>query len=360
MQTAYYNPQHSASFGGKPRLQENFGRKKVDLWLPTQLTYSLHKPIRKKFPTRQYRVGGLNELWQMDMLEMIPYAKINKGYKYILVSIDVFSRFARALPCKTKSGAEVCENILKLIKNGGNVVPRCIQTDLGKEFYNSQVRVQVLEKFDIRHYSVTSQFKAPIVERFNRTLREKMNRYFTHSGKKVWHQVLPDLVETYNHTKHRGIFNYKPVDITAKSGESTLWHLQNQESSNKKYPIEKDLKLNDYVRISNISVEHHFNKNFDQNWSDEVFRVIRVDKKVKPTMYTIEDEKHNVIVGKFYKAELQCVYEKPTVYRIEKILQTKGTGSYKQYLVKWHGYTSEHNSWISATQIDKQNKGKKN
>ena len=98
---------------------------------------------------------------------MIPYAKINKGYKYILVCIDIFSRYARAQPCKTKSGDEVSSAMLKMLKSNQ---PRRIQTDRGKEFYNSHVRTRVLDKFGIHLYTVNSQFKAAIVERFNRTL----------------------------------------------------------------------------------------------------------------------------------------------------------------------------------------------
>ena len=348
MKDVYYDPSQVEAFGGKPRLQKRFSRKQVDEWLPTQLTYSLHKPIRKKFPTRAYRVAGIDDTWQMDMLEMIPYAKVNKGYKYILVCIDVFSRFARALPCKTKSGDEVATAMLKMLKT---TQPRRIQTDRGKEFYNSHVRTRVLEKHNIHLYTVNSQFKAAIVERFNRTLREKLNRYFTHTGRKVWHVILPQIIATYNESKHRGIFGMRPIDVTQDT-EAQLWSLKNAKSSTL-VKSEKPLNLLDYVRISLISMTRlQFNRNFDQNCSDEVFRVVGIDTKASPTMYIIEDESGTVVDGKFYKAELQHIHDKPEVYRIEKIIRTKGKGAYKQYLVKWHGYSNEHNSWIKASQID--------
>jgi len=353
MQKVYYNPQHSSAFGGKSKLAEQFPSQQVEKWLPTQIAYSLHKPVRKKFPTRSYTTAGLNDLWQMDMLEMGPYAKINKGYKYILVCIDVFNRYVRALPTKTKSGSEVVELLNTMFKD---VQPRHVQTDKGKEFYNAEVK-KLFDKYHINHYSVTSQFKAAVVERVNRTIREKLNRYFTYKGKKVWYEVLPQIIKTYNNTKHRGIFGYKPAEIT-KENESLLWQKQNSpqqlhsSSSSSSKPNEKPLKLLEYVRISQISVSQHFNRNFDQNWSDEVFRIVAIDTRVSPTMYVIEDLDHNVIDGKFYKSELQAIHGKPEVYRIEKILETKGKGVYKQYLVKWHGYSSDHNSWIKASQID--------
>ncbi len=101
----------------------------------------------------------------------------------------------------------------------------------------------------------------------------------------------------------------------------------------------------DYVRISRIA-NGPFIKNFDQNWTEEVFRIIGIDETSKPSMYIIEDHANNVIVGKFYHEELQVV-TKPDVYRIEKVITTRGVGKHKQYLVKWYGYGSEHNSWIS-------------
>ena len=353
MKDVYYDPSQVEAFGGKARLHKRFSRNQVDEWLPTQLAYSLHKPIRKSFPTRAYRVAGIDDTWQMDMLEMIPYAKVNKGYKYILVCIDVFSRFVRALPCKTKIGDEVATTMLKMIKTAQ---PKRLQTDRGKEFYNTQVRTRVLEKYGIHLYTVNSQFKAAIVERFNRTLREKLNRYFTHTGRKVWHDVLSQFVDAYNKSKHRGIFGMRPIDVTSET-ESQLWSLKNTKSLsaiNEKTKKEKPLNLLDYVRISLISMTRLlFNRNFDQNWSDEVFRIVGVDTKSYPTMYIIEDENGNVVDGKFYKAELQLINVKPEMYRIEKVLRTKGKGAYKQYFVKWHGYSKEHNSWIKASQLEK-------
>ena len=330
MKDVYYDPTQVEGFGGKARLQKRFSRTQVDDWLPTQLAYSLHKPIRKKFATRPHRTAGIDDTWQMDMLEMIPYAKVNKGYKYILVCIDVFSRFARALPCKTKSDEEVATTMLKMLKS---TQPKRIQTDRGKEFYNPHVRTKVLEKHGIHLYTVNSQFKAAIVERFNRTLREKLNRYFTYTGRKVWYSVLPQVIATYNQSKHRGIYGMKPVDVNADT-ESKLWSLKNTKSiPTTKTKTEKALELLDYVRISLISMTRlQFNRNFDQNWSDEVFRVIGIDTKTTPTMYIIEDESGNVVDGKFYKAELQHIGGKPEVYRIEKIIRTKGKGAYKQYL----------------------------
>ena len=320
--------------------------KNVQKWLAGRLAYSLHKPRRKRFPTRKYRTSGINDVWQMDLMEMIPFAKINKGYKYILTCIDIFTRFVRAVPLKTKTGAEVSVALKLLFKKQK---PIKIQTDLGKEFYNSHVK-DVLKSHKIGHYTVYSQFKAAIVERFNRTLREKLNRWFTHSGKKVWHTVLDDIISTYNKTPHGGIFKMRPIEIT-KDNEHKVWTLKNKPSNTLSKKMSGP-KLLDHVRISQIKGDV-FVRNFDQNWSDEVFNVVGIDTKTHPTMYTISDHDNEVLEGRFYAPELQVIPETPKVYRIEKIIRSRGKGANKQYFVKWVGYTSKHNSWISKDQIEK-------
>ena len=137
MKKAWYDPENPAGYGGVSKLSKvvNQNVKKTKNWLKSQNAYTLNKPMRRRFPTRAYKTFGIDDLWQMDLMEMIPYSKINKGYKYILTCIDVFSRFARAIPIKSKSASEVNEAMKRMFANGH---PENLQTDLGKEFYNSK------------------------------------------------------------------------------------------------------------------------------------------------------------------------------------------------------------------------------
>ena len=353
MRSVYYDTKNALGFAGKRGMLKKFPKEKVKEWLQNELAYSLHKPIRRRFTTRPYRSAGVNYLWQMDLMEMIPYSKVNKGYKYILVCIDVFSRYVRALPTKNKTGKEICGKVEQMIKSSGSQAPIHIQTDYGKEFYNTHVQ-EVFRRYKINHYSVDSQFKAAIVERFNRTLRERMNRYFTYTGRKVWYNVLDDIIHAYNNCEHKGIYNATPSSIN-EGEQNEIWVRKNEEDKKKRKKIlDRPIKVNDYVRISKISVSNPFVKNFNQNWTDETFKVKKVDKKMYPIMFVLEDQKGNEIKGKFYYEELQYVgRKKPNVYRIEKILKSKGRGAYKQYFVKWHGYDNSYNSWIKASAIEK-------
>ena len=208
----YYNVNDPAGYAGASKLQQKYPKNKkgIDKWLSSQATYTLHKPMKRRFPTRKYKVPCVNHLWQIDLMEMIPYASINNDYRYIITCIDVFSRFARVQPIKSKSASAV-HDALKIIFDDG-ATPKYVQTDLGKEFYNSKVQ-QLFDTLKIQHYSVHSQFKAAIVERFNRALRETLNRYFTHHNKKRWVDALPHIINTYNKTPHRSLGRKGPIEI---------------------------------------------------------------------------------------------------------------------------------------------------
>jgi len=121
----------------------------------------LHAPARKNFP-RVIARGYY--LWQADVIEMRSYTRFNKGYHYILTVINVLSKYAWAIPLKTKSGNEMA--IAKIIRNDERC-PKNLQTDMGKEFYNANVQ-KLFKKHDINHYSTYSVMKASVVKRFNR------------------------------------------------------------------------------------------------------------------------------------------------------------------------------------------------
>lgn len=298
----------------------------------------LHKPARKHFKRRRVIVKGLNDLFQADLVEMIPYAKINRGYKYILVVINVFSKFVWCKPVKNKSGKEITaamQEILTKIKS----VPQNMQTDMGKEFYNKDFKI-LMEKWKINHYSTYSNLKASIVERVNRTLKNLMWKKFSLQGNYKWFDILPEIVKKYNNTKHRTI-GCKPVDVKKKDERQILL-------SSYTHPKIIDqqftkFKKGDFVRISKY--REAFKKGYTPNWSNEVFQIEEV-RLTNPTTYLLQDQKNEKIKGGFYGYELQKV-KYPDVYLIEKVLRRKGNKVY----VKWLGLDKSHNLWISKENI---------
>ena len=107
--TLYFDPRQPAAFGGVDRLRKAASHKtsKIQEWLSGQRVYTLHRAVRKRYNTRRYKVAGPHQLWQADLVEMIPYANENDEYRYLLTVIDVFSRYAWARPLKSKTGVSV-------------------------------------------------------------------------------------------------------------------------------------------------------------------------------------------------------------------------------------------------------------
>ena len=141
-----------------------------------RLVEELHAPARKNFP-RRVVVRGYDDLWQADVVEMRPYSRQNAGHNYILTVIDVLSKYAWAIPLRSKSGKEVATALRKIFREDARC-PRNLQTDKGKEFYNADVR-EILDARKVNHYSTYSVMKASVVERFNRTLKNDTWKLFT-------------------------------------------------------------------------------------------------------------------------------------------------------------------------------------
>lgn len=298
----------------------------------------IHKPARKHFKRRRVIVKGLNDLFQADLVEMIPYAKINKSYKYILVVINVFSKFVWCEPVKNKSGKETARamtNILSQVKEP----PTNLQTDMGKEFYNKEFK-KLMDDRKINHYNSYSNLKASVVERVNRTLKNKMWKQFSLQGNYKWLNILPDIVDKYNDTKHKTI-GMKPKNVKKKHEQYLLRHAYNNLKTID--PRKQKFKVNDHVRISKY--REAFSKGYTPNWSNEIFKIRKV-RQSNPTTYLLEDQEGDQIKGGFYEQEIQKV-KYPDIYLVEKVLRRKGAKLY----VKWLGLNNKHNTWISNKQI---------
>ena len=166
-----------------------------------ELADELHKPIRRKLQKRLVVSKNVDDIWAADLVEMQSFSKSNKGYKYILMVIDVFSKFGWAVPLKTKTGLAVEDALRKIFKKNE---PAMLWTDKGKEFCNKHV-ARLLIKHNVKLYSTENEEKASVVERWNRTIKTKMWKYFSANNTKRYIDILDKLIDKYNNTKHRSI-----------------------------------------------------------------------------------------------------------------------------------------------------------
>lgn len=302
-----------------------------------QIVDELHKYKRKYFPRRHVILKGIDDLFQADLVEMIPLSKINKGYKYILTVIDCFSKYGWAIPVKNKTADSITTAMKRLFEKS-NRVPKNLQTDLGKEFYNKSFS-KLMDDFKINHYSTYTHLKASIVERFNRTVKEKMWKIFSLQGSYKWINILDGIINEYNNTTHHTI-KMKPINVNSRKIEKHLLETVFCIKS----PLEKNkFKIGQYVRISKF--KDIFEKGYTPNWSPEIFQIVHVNRKY-PVTYKLKDYENQIIKGQFYQKELQLTKNHET-YLVEKIVKKQGD----QVLVKWLGFDNKHNSWINKSEI---------
>ena len=343
MKKSYYSLEQSGSLGGVAALKKGLKKKNkkfktstITKWLQSQDTYSLHKPVIKKFKRRATVVSGLNDQFQCDLIDIKRYKDHNQSFQYILTVIDVFSKYGWARALKSKEGAEVAKH-LKVILTERKC--RAMQSDKGKEFYNVNVE-RLLKSKGITHFSTENDdIKAACVERFNRTIQNKLHRWFTKSRTFQWFDALPKIIDSYNHTVHSAT-NEEPANVTHKNEEDVWQTLYSHLSS----PSQKaKFSLKDHVRISKY--KHIFSKGYDANWSTELFLVDKV-LATDPITYQLQDTKGEQIHGSYYEKELQKVSPSKQ-FLIEEVIDERHFNGYIQYYVKFKGYPKKFNAWVN-------------
>ena len=306
----------------------------------------LHKPVRRKFERRHVNAFEIDDVWGADLVEMQEWTKQNKGYKYMLNVIDVFSKYAWSIPMKNKNGLTTLEAFKKIVKESGRI-PKHLWVDKGKEFYNKDVNSWLKEN-NIIMYSTYSEHKSCVVERFNRTLKEMMWKRFTAENTRNWIDMLDKLMKEYNNRVHSTI-GITPVKAIQE--ENYMTALQNTVDKTRLIPITKPkFKIGDKVRISRTKAL--FEKGYLPNWTEELYVTDKVQKTIPPT-YKLKDLLDEEIEGGFYEKELQKSDQE--VYRVEKVIRKKKIDGIEHGLVKWSGYSEKHNRWIPVKDLEKLN-----
>ena len=342
----YYDEENPGSFGGVEKLwraakkiNKGVKRSEVAEWLSGQDAYTLHRETQQKFVRRKTIVGGSGQQLQADLVDIRQHSKDNEGYTFLLTAVDCFSRKAFVEPIKNKTGERVAAALQRILLNTSYFA---LQTDKGKEFYNSTVQT-LLKRNGVKHFSSENEtIKASLVERFNRTLRARLHRCMTARGTERILDVLPKIVKAYNDSYNTAI-GMSPNEVTESNQESIHQRLDIGANIPKTGPGDR-LKTGDLVRIT--KARGAFERGFTPNWTRELFRIKSVDRYQHPTAYTVADLAGEEIQGVFYSKELQKVQE-PTTYAVERIIATRGKGRNKRYLVKWLGYPESFNSWVT-------------
>jgi len=322
-----------------------------------QIADEIHKPVRKVKQRRTVRVSRPNEIWSMDLADMQEWKAENDGERYILTIVDVFTRYAWAVPMKSKTAIDTFAAFISVVDSSKRQ-PERIWVDQGAEFYNSVFKKWMkAQDPPVTMYSTFGESKSVIVERFNRTLKTKMWYFFTKENTRRWIDELPALLMWYNKRVHSKL-GMSPWEASKVKNREKVFAIQNPVSRLSNGEIDKSgvkrtprYSLGDSVRVSRI--KGTFEKGFTPNWSREVFTIVGIDipfDVLEPITYELRDRAGETLKGSFYEGELNGV-KYPDVLLVESVLKEKKIKGEKHLLVKWLGYSEKMNSWIPESQV---------
>ena len=287
-------------------------------------------------------VFGPDEQWAADLVDVQKLKKFNKGVNYLLTVVDVFSKTAWVVPMKQKTGPQTAAALEKLFKTSKRR-PRQLQTDDGKEFYNKHV-TKVLKEGNVRHFSTAGDTKASVVERFNRTFKQRLYRYMTTYNTASYLKALPALVKGYNASFHRSI-GMAPDAVNLENAKE-VWERLYGTKKNRKKAKRPLLKVGDKVRLN----EKHrpFQKGYLPGWTEEVFVVSHVRLDGNVIVYKIAEWDDTPIKGTFYQEDLQKVTTADDdLFRIDSVVKRKKD----TLLVRWKGWPAKYDSWIDKKDL---------
>ena len=209
-------------------------------------------------------------------MDMVDIAKQNDDYKYLLVAIDIFSRFAHCQPVKSKKGVAVVKALQPILS--GTRKPKMVRTDRGMEFRSKEVNKYVHGQNIYHFYSLNTETKANYSERLIKTLKHKLFRYMMKNRTQRYIDVLQDVVHSYNHTVHRSL-GKPPASITRDNeGESRLQqYLLRKSTPKSRQTLKKNIrkpfryKIGQTVRVSHV--RSLFDREYSQKWTGEIFKI---------------------------------------------------------------------------------------
>ena len=255
----------------------NISLNQVKEFLANQSVDQIHKVVNKNRNKFKYITANTpNEIFQIDLLDYTKYSRTNKGYKWILICVDVFTRKAYAVPMKDKTAKLTEEAFKQIIKEDK---PKVIFHDMGSEFKGTFHKFVDLN--DI--IDVQNEFKnhnaLGIIDRFSRTLKNMISKLMTSNESTKWVDDLPRLIKIYNDTPNEAIENLKPSKVDAnEENRIKIANLNfDKQLFNKSVDdvTKQKIKPGDYVRIK--IEKGTFTKGYEVSYSSNIYKVDKVD-----------------------------------------------------------------------------------
>ena len=232
------------------------------------------KPPKKNYATNKTDVYHIDDIWSLDILDLKDYGpENNRGYRYVFVVIDNFSKFGWTISLKNKnsqSKKNSFENILISSKRSANL----FETDRGKEFYNN-IFQDFLNKNNTKIYSRNSSYGAVFAERFNRTIKDLLEKIVFEQGDAKWVDILPTITKQYNNKVHSST-KISPKDASLKKNEGFVY----KNLLDKRMKITPRFQINDLVRT--VDLKKTFSKSDTTNWSYNLYKITEIVNDIIP------------------------------------------------------------------------------
>ncbi|KAL3087856.1 hypothetical protein niasHS_009594 [Heterodera schachtii] len=292
--------------------QPKINRADVQNYLATQRTYTLHRQAKRRYRRLPTLAPGLHTEWQADLAIFDRLVKQNRGYSYLLVCIDTLSRQVFVEPVKTKTSTNMIIAFGRIFKRS-KYIPWKVLTDQGKEFTARAVQ-QFFRTNDVEHFCMLTspQFHAGMAERANRSIKERLYRYFTERNTYKWIDVVQDLVRAINHSPNSTI-GMCPADVNFQNAEALRQKLHNAAENVVRRPPR--YRVGDRVRIEKY--KHVFQKGYLPRFTNELFTVAEVHTERSPVVYRLRDDHNEIISGTVEQQFMQIEWQTGNTVRIE-------------------------------------------
>ena len=233
------------------------------------------KPPKKYFLTNKTDVYHIDDIWSLDILDLKDYGpKNNRGYRYILVIIDNFSKFGWITPLKNKNAQTIKDSFENILINSKRK-PNLIESDRGKKFY-SNIFQDFLNENNIKLYSRNSSYGTVFAERFNRTIRDLLKKIVFEQGDAKWVDILPTITKQYNKKVHSST-KLTPIQASLKKNEGYVY----KNLLDKRKKIKPKFQLNDLVRTADL--RKTFSNGDTTNWSYTLYKVTEIINDTMPS-----------------------------------------------------------------------------
>ena len=237
------------------------------------------KPPRKNYPTNKVIYNHVDEMWSIDLADMVDYkVSNNNGYRYIFIVIDNFSKYLWAIPLKNKYSQTITNEFSNFLTTSKRK-PLKIESDRGTEFYNS-IFQNFLRLKNIHHYSGFTDKGPSIAERVIRTVRNLLKKPVFEKGRADWVSESPSVIKQYNNTIHSST-KMTPIQASKKSNQKLVCS-NLRDDRVKRQP---KYKLGDLVRTSDI--KKVFSKGDSTNYSYKLYTITEIIHDTIPS-YRIE------------------------------------------------------------------------